>query len=117
MDARQRIVVLSAFRPFLCFITGFNVENFQKSQNSSRDIGRKIVVALGVVILTAASIRTLWWNFWHYKTMNISSVNSNEIVLVLALSQQLLIFSSMVMENRRFIKGIEFLQETVDGRK
>lgn len=113
----QRILVLRAFRPFLRFITGFNFENFQRRRNTLRDVGRNIVVALGVVIVTAASLRSLWWNFWHYKTMNISSVNSNEIVLVLALSQQLLIFFSMVLKNRQFTIGIEYLQKTVDGRE
>lgn len=108
--------VLHAFQPFLRLFAVYNQENFQK--NDQKIVRHNLLQAFLNLLPFVSALATISLNCWSCIRDGFTlSENSDRIVPILASSQQLIIYLSIIRGNREISSAIECLQKTVESRK
>lgn len=115
MSVKENIQVLHTFRPYLRFISAFNIENFKN--NARQIVTSNLLKAFLNLIIFVSAFATTWLNYWSCIQDGFDlDENSGQIVPILAGTQQLFIYLSIVRKSREITNAIEYLQETVENR-
>lgn len=115
MGLQGKFQVLHTFRPYLRFIAAFNIENFQN--NALRIVRYNALKAFLNIILFISAFVTCWLNYWSCIRDGFDlAENSGQIVPILAGTQQIFIYVSIIKKNREITKAVERLQEIVENR-
>lgn len=115
MMLEKNILVLHTFRPYLRFLMAFNVENFQN--NAPQNVRFNVLKAFLILIIFVAAFATNWLNCWSCLRNGFDlDENSGQIVPILAGTQQLFTYLSILKKRREISDAVEYLQGTVENR-
>lgn len=113
---KMRIFVFSEFRPYLRFLSAYNIDNFYG--NDFCFIFKNIFLAIWLLSLVIAIILIAVLSYWSCIDTGLTLDKlALTLPIILSIVQTILTHFSLSMNNRLISATIEFLQFAVDERK